>query len=248
VSVGVLYQADILLDGVAASTDMNRVKGGLNQEVKAVTAFGDVARHFLAGVYTGNVDGDFYYQTGNNMIPNLLEQEYLPADLISFSPNVVSIAPDLAIGSMVYMLQGALAKSEYTGQYGEVLKGSFSYVGGITGRAVQGQRLLRASQSGTSGTGTAVNIGAVAAGQSLYATLNVIGTTGTGSGNVLSIISSATSSLTAPTTRITFVSGSSSRVGEWASVAGPITDTWWAAKWVTFGGTSFTVGISAGIQ
>lgn len=249
-SVGVLYQADILLDGVAATTDMNRVKFSLGQEVKAITAFGDVARHFLPGVYKGNVDGDFYYQTGLNMIPNLLESEFGSGSLPTFVAEVLTVGHDQNVGSIVFIIQGAVATAEYTGQHGEVLKGTFKHEGANTGRAVMATRLLRAAQgAGTSGVGTAINLGAVSATQALYAALNVVGTTATPAGTIFTIISSASSSMPAPTTRITFVTGTSARTGEWQSTAvGAITDTWWQAKFTGYAGTGFTASISAGIQ
>lgn len=249
-SVAVLYQADILLDGVSATTDMNRVKLGLGQEVKAITAFGDVARHFLAGLYKGNVEGDFYYQTGLNMIPNLLEAEFGPGSLPVFSAVTVTVGHDQNVGSIVFIMQGAVTTAEYNGQHGEVLKGTFKHDGAGLGRVVMATRLLRAAQgAATSALGTPQNLGAVSATQAVYGVLNVIGTTGTPAGTVFSVISSASSGMPAPTTRLTFVAGTSARAGEWQNTAaGAITDVWWAAKYTGYAGTGFTASISAGIQ
>lgn len=252
-AVQVLYQADILLDGIAASTDMNRVKLDLGQETKEFTAFGDVARHSLAGVYAGSVEGDFFYQTGLNMLANLLESEFpggTSAGLPVFAAETVTVSDNPTVGGLVHMLQACVATAEHTGPHGEALKGTFKDKAAGTGRVVQGSRLLRAAQgAATSALGAAVNLGAVGALQAVYATLHVIGTTSTPAGTVFSIVSSATSSLTAPTTRLTFVLGTSARGGEWQStVVGAITDTWWAAKFVGYAGTGFTASISAGIQ
>jgi len=250
-AVQVLYQADILLDGVAASTDMSKVRFSMNQVVKEVTAFGDVSRHAIPGIYETTVEGNFYYQTGSNMLVNLLEAEVGAGNLPTFSANVMSVGADQVVGNLVYITQGALATLTHDGQHGEVLKGTFKYNGANLGRAVQATRLLRAAQgAGTSASGTAINLGAVSATQAVYAALNVIGaTSGAPAGTVFSIISSATSSMAAPTQRILFVTGTSARTGEWQNTAvGAITDIWWQARFSGYVGTGFTASISAGIQ
>lgn len=247
-SIQVLYNADVLLDGIAGSTEFNRFKLNLNQATKQKTAFGDVARNYLPGIYSATADGDFYYQTGNagNLTANKLESATGGVTPGPFVPMVLTIGADPIVGNIVNIWKGVNAKIEEGAQHGDVLMAAVAVE--AADRSVQATRLIRQPAGGTSGLGAAQNLGALTAAQSLYAALHVLGTTGGAAGTVFSIISSATSSLTAPTTRITFVQGTSQVAGEWQSVAGAITDTWWAAKWAGFAGTSFTISISAGIQ
>lgn len=252
-SVGVLYQADILLDGVAASTDMNRVRYTLDQDTKEFTSFGDVARRYLAGLTHWKAEGDYYYQTGVNLLVNLLEAEFgTPGSLPSFTPSVLTVGDTKAEGGLVFFSQAAVASAEHDGKDGDQLKGTFKVEPGAgvgNGRSIMGTRLLRNAQGvGTSGTGTPFQIGAVAAGQSVFGALNVIGTTGGAAGTVFTIQSAASSGMAGAVTRLTFAVGTSARTGDWQSLAGAIADTWWQAKWTGFAGTAFTVSISAGIQ
>lgn len=249
-SIQVLYQADILLDGVACSTEFSRLKLSLNQAVKEKTAFQDAARSYVPSIYAASVDGEFYYQTGNlgNLTANKMEGITVGPSASGFVPTILTLAPDLGVGSLAYIWKAASAKNEIGAEHGEINKGEIGFQASY--RNVQATRLLRAANAivGTSGLGTALNLGALTAAQILYAALHVIGTTGGAAGTSFTIISSATSSLTAPTTRVTFAVGTSGFGADWQEAAGAIADTWWAAKWTGYTGTGATVSISAGIQ
>lgn len=247
-SIQILYQADVLIDGIAGSTEFCRIKFSVNQPVKDRTAFQDSARANLPGIYVASADGEFYYQTGSAFVANKLEGVTVGPSAGVFSPQILTLAADLTVGNIVNIWKGVSAKLEEGAAHGEILKGQISTE--AADRTVQATRLIRAAGgvTGTSGLGTALNLGALAANQALYAAMHVVATTGGASGTVFSIISSATSSLTAPTTRITFGTGTSQVAGDWQSVAGAVTDTWWAFKWASYTGTGCTVSASAGIQ
>lgn len=255
-SIQVLYQADILLDGVAASTEYSQIKLTLNQPVKDRTAFQDTARANLPGIYAASADGKFYYQTGitgassgggtGTFVANKLEGITVGPTPGVFSPMILTLGADLVVGNLVNIWKGVNAKVEEGAQHGEIIEGDVSTEAAY--RTVQATRLQRASVTGSSGLGTSVQLGAIPTGQSLYAALHVIGTTGGAGGTVISVVSSTSSALGASTTRITFVAGTSIVAGEWQELAGPVTDTWWVVKWTGFTGSSFTASVSAGIQ
>lgn len=239
----VLFAADILVDGVAASTEYSRIKLTLSQAVKEATQLGDVARWLKNNLYSAHADGDFYVQTGALQITNEYEQRAVgPASAVM----ILSLAADLVVGNLVNIWKGVNASLEESAIYGELVRGHVSTES--ASRVVQAKRLLRAQQSATSGTGTAVNLGSISAGQALYSALHVVGTTGTPSGTVFSIVSAPSSTLAGSTVRVTFAAGTSARAGEWQELAGPITDTWFAAAWSGFPGTAFTASISAGVE
>lgn len=243
----VLYQADILVDGVAGSTEFCRIKLELIQALNERTQYGDIARSYLPALYAAHADGDFFYQAGNggDLVAPYLET-VTRGPVAAFVPLTLTLAPDLTVGNLVNIWRGVSAALEAGARHGDVLKGSLSTE--AAERCVQAKRLLRAQQSGSSGLGQAVNLGAVGSTQSLYAAMHVIGTTGTPAGTTFSIVSSPSSTLASTTPRVTFTSGTSGYLGEWESAAGAVSDTWFAAQWSGFAGTAFTASISAGIE
>jgi len=113
-------------------------------------------------------------------------------------------------------------------------------VGGIRGQVLK----TKANVSATGATGTALQLGAVASGQYLYAVFHefAVGTTITA---VLE--SNADNTFGSPTTRITF--GPITSVGgTWGTrVAGPITDTWYRLRITAVTGTH-TIACTAGFR
>jgi len=251
-AVKVLYQADILLDGVAASTESNKVKVSYSQEVKDFTAFQDTNRKYLPSLATVQASAEGYYQTGAGLTVNLLESKF-PA-LSSFTATTVTIGDTTTVGDFVDIFQAVPILLEYAGKDGEILPFSFDTRNAGARGGVRATRLFRSSlQTASSNQGTAVNLGAVTATQGFYAALHILQTTGTTAGVAFSLISAASSSLTGATTRYTFTPGTSAVGAQFvtSTSAGAITDTWWALSWAGFpaGATQgFTASLSVGIQ
>lgn len=253
-AIAILYQADILIDGVAASTEFCKIKLSLNQAVKENTTFGDVARKNLSGIYEASADGEFYYQTGtfNNTAAGFTANKLETATAgpsVTFTPLILQIGADQTIGNLVNIWRGVSVSLSEGAQHGDVNKGTLSAKGAGDGQAIQALRLLRSQQSAaSSGVGTAINLGATASTQRLYAALNVVGTTNTAAGTVFIIQSAASSGMGTPTTRVTFVLGTSQTGAEWQGVTSTTSEPWYQARWTGFPGTAFTAAISAGIQ
>jgi hypothetical protein len=74
------------------------------------------------------------------------------------------------------------------------------------------------------------------AGQYLYASLHVLSAAGTSPSITVSIESDADNTFSTPTTVLTF-SAATSVDGQIMRAAGPITDTWYRAKWAVSGTT-----------
>jgi hypothetical protein len=99
----------------------------------------------------------------------------------------------------------------------------------------------------TTGTGTITQLGAVAAGQNLYASLHVLSVAGTTPAITVTIQSATAVGFASPTTRLTFTSANAVG-GEVLRVAGPITDQYYRASWSITGTTpSFLFVSSFGI-
>ena len=86
----------------------------------------------------------------------------------------------------------------------------------------------------TDGTGTAYELGAVGASETVYAAVHVHYLDG---GTLdLAIQSDDNGSMTSATERIGFTNATAT-TSEWSTAAGAITDTWWRVSW-TYNGTA----------
>lgn len=163
---------------------------------------------------------------------------------------VVSISPDGAETSPAYLFRARQFAYEIFGQVGELIPFSLSAqsargtglasVASVRGRVLK----TKAVVSATGATGTAFQLGAVAAGQYLYGAFHefVAGTT------ITAVLESAPdNTFGAATTRITF--GPITTVGgTWGTrVAGAITDTWYRLRITAITG-SHTIACTAGIR
>jgi len=99
------------------------------------------------------------------------------------------------------------------------------------------------------GTGTALNLGAVAAGKRLYASLHVLSVAGTTPSITASVESDDASGFLSPTTRLTFAAATAAGGQILRTDGTAITDTWWRVAW-TISGTSpsFLFATSLGIR
>lgn len=163
---------------------------------------------------------------------------------------VVSASSDGAESSVAYMLRSRQFNYEIFGQIGELIpfqltaqsaRGTgLSSVAAVRGRVLK----TKANVSSTGATGTAFQLGAVSAGQYLYAGLHVFsaGTTITGV-----VESDSDNTFASATTQITF-SGVTAAGGYWGTrVAGAITDTWYRLRITACTGT-FSIACTAGIR
>jgi len=203
------------------------------------TVFGDIARSAAPGLSTVRLEGAGLFTAGasGDLDPTMATKRGLLVP--------VTLAPLTgAAGEICYLFQATEATYRVQAAVGELCRADFSATGaGGQGGLVRGA-LLAVGQQSASGAGTAYNLGSVASGQRLYAALHVL--SGTGTLDVV-IESDDASGMLTPLTRITFaqVTGPA---GQWASpIAGPITDTWWRAKWTITGGP-WTFVVSMGIK
>jgi hypothetical protein len=118
-----------------------------------------------------------------------------------------------------------------------------------TGPVVRGLLVHPSNVSRTSSsTGTGRQLGAVAAGKSMYAALHVISASGTNPTLDVILQSDDNASFTSATSRITFTQATG-RTSQLSSVAGAITDDYWRVSY-TIGGTNtptFAFAVTAGI-
>lgn len=163
---------------------------------------------------------------------------------------VVTQTPAGVEGERAYLYQAGTFEYQLFGNVGEMAPFSLSLQGTrgngtLSAGAVAG-RLLKAKgdADATGATGTAVELGAVAAGQYLYAAFHVF-SAGTTITAVLE--SDDADTFGSATTRAT-LGPITTAGGTWATrVAGSITDTWYRLRVTAITGT-FSIACSAGIK
>ncbi|GAA5048182.1 hypothetical protein HNP84_000227 [Thermocatellispora tengchongensis] len=167
------------------------------------------------------------------------------ADL-GVADRVFTFGPQQAEGGVAYLWQGGHFTYNLLGTIGELAP--FTLEARSTGGAgvVRGQ-LAAAAQSvdATGVLGSVVNLGAVAAGQHLYATVHVLGTPGTSIS--LDIESDDSAGFASPTVRAS-IGPLAAAGGMWVTpVPGPITDTHWRLDVSSITG-EFTVAAALAVQ
>lgn len=159
---------------------------------------------------------------------------------------VVTFGPGTtAEGDPAYMFKALHTQYQFGGTHGEVAPFSAS-ASGSNGHGVVRGKLLKGkgNVSATGATGTGLQLGAVASGEYLYATLHVFSP-----GTTITVVveSDDNSNFTSATTRGTIGPVTTQGATWMTRVAGPITDDWWRFRVTSITGT-FNLAGAVGIQ
>jgi hypothetical protein len=237
----VLKTTGIWMDGYDLSGQLRGVNLQRTAELKDATTFGNSTRIMFPTVKNSrfSVEG-LWSAAGTDGAP-----EKPIFTNIGLEGSIVSIAPVRTEGTPAFTFQVAQGTYTFGGQFGDIMP--FSMGGDVSTAPglVRGQLIFDKSALSSSGNGTKFQVGAVAAGQRMYAALHVINA-GTGTFDGI-LQSDADSSAGSESTRITFTqaTGVSS---QWSSVAGAVTDTWWRLNYTIAGGApSFTAALIIGV-
>lgn len=149
---------------------------------------------------------------------------------------------------------GSLAYTTYAMRGDYTLGGSVGDVAPWQSKASGSWPLVRgqiAHPPGTArtstGTGTGVQLGAVATGKRLYAALHILSASGTTPSITARVESDDNSGFTSATTQLTFAAATAAG-GQILRASGPITDDWYRIAWTISGTTpSFTFVAALGI-
>ncbi|GLZ36214.1 hypothetical protein Lesp02_84010 [Lentzea sp. NBRC 105346] len=160
-----------------------------------------------------------------------------------------SMCPDgAAVGSLAWLTKAMTAKYQLGDAVGEIApwsaeaKGSWPLARGLVAHPPGTARTA-------TGNGTGQQLGAVAAGQYLYAAAHILSVAGTSTPTItLGIESAPDNTFAAPTSRISFAAATAVS-GQILRTAGAITDTWFRPVW-TISGTSpsFLFVVSFGVK
>lgn len=236
-----IYQGAADLTG---QSNKVQAQATVNTLTSTTFASGGSAEH-KGGLKSAKIATLGFYDAGNAGLPD--DRAFTDLGVTGVPQTIIPTAGTTA-GDLAYLTR--IIETDYTvfGQVGELIPFSLTSVSDVP--LVRGQVLNPAGTARTAtGSGTAVQIGAVAAGQKIWAALHVFTIAGTGSPTLtLRLQSAPASNFAAPTTQATFTAVTAIG-GQFTSVAGAVTDTWWRADWTISGTTpSFLFALVAGVS
>jgi len=243
----VLLDSRVFVGGADLSGMGNKIELSEEWEAKATTNWrSGGAETVIAGVGKVMASAEGQWEAGD---PSMIDDE-MWANRRVLEP--WSVAPegdsDLAAGNLMYLTKMLRTKSSIWGQVGEVAgwtadaKGSWPLARGMSAHPSGVPRTAN-------GSGTALQLGAVASDEYMYANLHVLSVSGTAVPTItVTVQSDNGSGFASPTTQGTFAAKTAVG-GEPLRIAGPITDDWWRVGW-TISGTnpSFLFLVSLGIE
>lgn len=237
----VLKSTGIWMDGYNLSGQSRGLALDYGAELKDATTFGQTTRINFPGPKHSRIEvRGLWDASGTNGAP-----ERPIFDNIQTEGTIFSVAAVDTEGTPAYTMQAAQARYQMGAQFGELFEFSAGAETSAAPGLVRGQLIFKQSGLSSSGNGTKFQVGAVAAGQKMYAALHVLNA-GTGTFDGI-LQSDANSSAGGESTRITF-SQASAVSSQWGSVAGAITDTWWRLNYTIAGGApSFSVVLVIGV-
>ncbi len=236
----ILSDSKLYLAQYDLSADLFAMELSSERDAVDATLFGADTKSSLPGLASFSWAHQGLYEAGTDKVDAVLWAKRGVQDVVA------TIGPqDGNVGSVAYFAKTVQLKYQFGGSVGE--RFAFTVGGGGTGDLVRGQFIVNSALTATTTT-TPLNLGAVAAGQSIHAALHVLAASGTTPTLDVVIQSDDASGFLSPTTRLTFTQATAP-TSEWKSAAGAITDTWWRAS-ITVGGTtpSFTTVLVLGIQ
>lgn len=248
-TAGALTDARIYWGGADVSGQANKVMAEAKLTDLDATTFASGAWEECAGgIFSATSSVDGFWAAGDGGKPD----DRFFADL------GVGTVPQSLVPTTAGATQPAVGALAYLGRAQETKYSLFGPVGALTPFSIDTRYntpVLRGvvlhsngTARTTTGTGTGVQVGAVTAIQRMYAALHVHSVSGTSTPTVtVKLQSSVDNTFASPTDRLTFTA-STAISGQFSSVAGAITDTWWRAAWTITGSSpSFTFTVTAGL-
>ncbi len=236
----VLSNAAVLVGAYDHSGDVNAVAAAYGADVVDFTTMGNASRRKLPGLkdFSATVEGfvDLADEDIDEQFFNQIGQANVP----------ITISPEQggAEGERCFFGNAVFASYAPGAAIGEALRFSVSAEGDDD--LVRGEIIANRTETAT-GSGPGVNLGAVAAGQRVFAAAHVLAASGTGPQLDLEIVSDDANTFLSETSRITFsqFTGIGSAL---LTATGPITDDWWRVNFTIAGtGPSFTFAVALGI-
>lgn len=240
----ILLDARLFVPGADLSGASNKIELSAEHEEKDATNYRSGGwKEVMAGLGSAEIAGEGQWEAGD---PSLVDNASW-ADLGGVGPYTVC-PTDSVVSALAYLVKGMRADYKLGDAVGEIapwsgtVKSSWPLVRGQIGHPSGTARTA-------TGTGTALNLGALTTGKRLYAALHVLSVSGTTPSITARIESDDSGAFSSPTTRLTFAAATAAG-GEILRTDGTaITDTWWRVAWTISGTTpSFLFVSSLGIR
>lgn len=221
------YGAD--LTGMTNSIDLSAEYADLD-----ATTFGSSGwNEHMAGLGSAELDADGFWEAGDAGKVD----DATWANIGGLGP--WTVCPNgSAVGALAYFMNAFSGEYTVGGEVGNIAPYSANAKSNwplVRGTIANSPSTARTS----SGSGTAIQLGAVATGKHLYAAVHVVSISGTTPSITFTVESDDNSGFSSATTRLSFTAATAVG-GQIIRLAGPITDTWYRATW-TVSGTSPSV-------
>lgn len=237
----VLNNVRLYAGGTDLSGDTNSATITANKADVDVTNYNSNLWHErLSGLGSAEIKATGYWEAGTTTAPLVDDTSWANLGLAGGVTIAPAGAADAAVCYFTNMVE--FDYQPITGKVGDVA--GYSLDVSSTWPLVRGIFAVPNTALTATGNGTVTQLGAVAAGQNLYADLHIFSVSGGAS--ITFIVQSAATNFATPTTRLTFTAntGASSQI---LRVPGAITDTYWRASWTVTGSGSILGAMSFGI-
>lgn len=230
----------LFVHGYDMSGDFNRLNLQVDVDELESTSLEDTSKEFIAGLSDVTFDGEVFAQHGTGLSETVSSTNFAAAD------ELISIYPSSTAGTTGYAFKSVQTAFSPAMVIGDISRFTINakQSGGLLIRVTDMEGLVTKTATGT---GTARQLGAVSAAQTLYSFLHVVAVSGASPTLIVAIESDSAEAFTSPTTKITHTQFNA--IGaELKTLAGAITDSWFRVKW-TIGGTdpSFKFDVGVGI-
>lgn len=244
----VLYSARLFTGGADLTTFNNKIAILAGRESKDVTTFlpeddPDVGwKKVIGGLASASIAASGHWEAGDaGKLDDVAWAQ------LGGQSAWTACRKSTSVGSLAWLMRGVEGTYQLLGQVGEVAPwsletaSSWPAVRGVVGHPPATARTA-------TGTGTAVEVGAVSATQNLYAALHVLSVAGTSTPTItVKIASDVDGTFASPTDQLTFTAATAVG-GQITRVPGAIADTFYRVAWTISGSSpSFLFLVSLGI-
>ncbi|MBN0043121.1 hypothetical protein JS756_03120 [Streptomyces actuosus] len=231
--------------GADLTGNSNKIEISAEVEDKDATNYGSGGwKELLGGLGSAEISGEGQWEAGD---PGKVDDASW-AQLGGVGPWSISANNAAAVGDLAYLTKALRSDYKLGDAVGEIAP--WASTAKSSWPLVRGEFAHPPGTARTAdGSGTGLNLGALASGQRLYAALHVLSASGTTPSITARVESSADNTFASPTTRLTFDAASAAGGQILRTDGSPVTDTWWRVAWTITGTTpSFLFVASLGIR
>lgn len=237
-----LTNCKLYVAGFDLSGDMNALSLTYAAELQDATTFGQDTRIRKGSLRTIVAEHQGLWSAGTGEPDDVLFSR------IGTSNVPISLCPTTgAVGEVAFLFRGVHAAYNPGGSIGDMLGFSVSAEGSDGAPLARGRVLQPAGSVTADANGTAVEVGAVSATQSLYGAIHVLSASASDTLDV-TVESDVDNTFGSAVTQLTFAQLSAAGESDWQTTAGAITDTWYRVV-INVGGTDpdFSFVVTLGI-